>query len=347
MKLAHLDEPTYITDKIIKIPTGFLFTGTYSKGQLETLSIGDYGKSRNVKADFLGLHRELNGVANGDCLPIEEKWVITLSTQYGCPQKCTFCAVPNVKFRGNASFGDLHSQTLAAIAKFPNVKYAERLNLHFARMGEPIFNTAVMDYAEWLYANKRSLPLRIETLHPVLTTSCPNYLAQFEERVNRWCRIKNEVYNGQAGMQFSINSTDEAQRQQMFAGKVLTLEQIAKIVDRLPNPVGRKYCLNFAYATSFSVDGAEIARLFDPEKVMCKITPIHNNNECRSAGIETVGGYESYAPYRKPEDSLKSYGFDVLVFVPSMDEEDGAVTCGNVVLGGSDVRKIQPPAGSP
>ena len=37
---------------IHKIPTGYLFTDNYSKGQLETLSIGDYGKSKNVKADF-------------------------------------------------------------------------------------------------------------------------------------------------------------------------------------------------------------------------------------------------------------------------------------------------------
>ena len=41
-------------DRKFTIPTGYLFTGNYSKGQLETLSIGDYGKSKNVKADFLG-----------------------------------------------------------------------------------------------------------------------------------------------------------------------------------------------------------------------------------------------------------------------------------------------------
>ena len=42
------------------IPTGYLFTGNYSKGQLETLSIGDYGKHTNIKADFLGYDRELS-----------------------------------------------------------------------------------------------------------------------------------------------------------------------------------------------------------------------------------------------------------------------------------------------
>ncbi len=44
------------------IPTGYLFTDSYSKGELETLSIGDYGKSVNVKADFLGLTEEISGV---------------------------------------------------------------------------------------------------------------------------------------------------------------------------------------------------------------------------------------------------------------------------------------------
>ena len=157
--------------KTIKIPTGYLFTDNYSKGELETLTIGDYGKSHNVKADFLGFTKPINGVSDGYCMPLQEKWVITLSTQYGCPQKCTFCAVPNIKFKGNASFSDLHQQFINARNLFPEVKYVERLNVHFARMGEPSFNTAVLDYGEWLYVNKKKiqedLNLRIEVLHPV------------------------------------------------------------------------------------------------------------------------------------------------------------------------------------
>ena len=47
-----------------KIPTGYLFVDDYEKGKLETLSIGDYGKKANVKADFLGYTDEINGVSN-------------------------------------------------------------------------------------------------------------------------------------------------------------------------------------------------------------------------------------------------------------------------------------------
>lgn len=324
------------------IPTGYLFTDDYSQGQLETLSIGDYGKPYNVKADFLGYTNEIEGVPNTHCMPLSEKWVITVSTQYGCPMKCTFCDVPKVKWRGNASFEDLKAQFYSAIRMFPQVKYTERLNLHFARMGEPIFNEAVMTFSEWLIENKGQIiadtGLRIEVIHPVLTTSLPRKFKHVEERVLRWCQIKNELYNGQAGLQFSINSTSDEQRSATYQGMQMLLEDIARLGEKMPEPLSRKYCLNFAYATGNEVDGEKIARWFDPNKFMCKITPIHNNNACREHGIKTEGGYHSYHPYREPEDALKAAGFDVLVFVPSLDEEDGLVTCGNVILGNSKLR---------
>lgn len=320
------------------LPTGFLFVDDYEKGKLETLSIGDYGKHHNVKADFLGYTREINGVPNAPCMPLQEKWVITLSTQYGCVQKCKFCSVPQVAFRGNVSSADLLKQLHTAIHLYPDVKYTERLNIHFARMGEPIFNNEVFSFAEGLYHSKKDLPIRVETLHPVLTTSLPAGFKSLEYWLNQWVSIKNGLYNGQAGLQFSINSTNEDQRQEMFGGSSITLYDFAIIADRLAAPVGRKYCLNFAYATGYEIDGAKLATLFDPDKFMCKITPIHNNSACRENGIETVGGYESYHPYREPEESLKAAGFDVLVFIPSMDEENGLVTCGNAILGGDTLK---------
>lgn len=340
--METLKQATGQINRKFTIPTGYLFTGEYSKGELETLSIGDYGKKYNVKADFLGYHDEIAGVPNTHCMPLSEKWVITVSTQYGCPMRCTFCDVPNVKWRGNASFEDLQAQFYNAIRLFPHCKYTERLNLHFARMGEPIFNENVLEFSRWLYKNKRQIAkdtgLSIEVIHPVLTTSSPRKFVHLEKRILEWCEIKNELYNGQAGLQFSINSTSDEQRSKTYQDMQIKLEDLAKIGEKMPDPVSRKYCLNFAYATGNEVDGEKVARWFDPAKFMCKITPIHNNNACRENDIKTVGGYDSYTPYAEPEEALKKAGFDVLIFVPSLDEEDGLVTCGNVVLGGSTLK---------
>lgn len=327
---------------INELPTGYLIVDDYSKSKLETLSIGDYGKKHNVKADFLGLTDEIHGVDNVPCMPLSEKWVITLSTQYGCVMKCNFCDVPKVPWKGNASYADLKKQLYSAINLFPDVHYTERLNIHFARMGEPIFNDSVFDFAGWMYRQKQQIfkdtGLRIETLHPVLTTSLPKAYKSLEAKIINWCDIKNNLYNGQAGLQFSINSTDEIQRTIMYQGMQLHLDDLAKIAEKMPEPVGRKYCLNFAYSTDYIIDADYLANRFDKDKFMCKITPIHNNNACRDNNIATVGGYGSYTPYATPENDLKNAGFDVLVFVPSMDEENGLVTCGNAVLGGSELK---------
>lgn len=323
------------------LPTGVLFNNDYSRGKLETLSIGDYGKAHNIKADFLGYSRELNGVENTHCMPLQEKWVITVSTQYGCAMKCNFCDVPNIKFAGNASFDDLKAQLYSAITCFPEVKYTDRLNLHYARMGDPIFNPAVLEFSHWLANNKEAIQqdtgLRVETLHPVFTTMCPD-MKHTAPRLQQWVSIKNHTFRGQAGLQLSINSTNEDQRSEMFDGKQMTLEQIGEMAASWPNPLGRKYCLNFAYSTDYEVDASKLSRLFNPDKFMCKITPIHNNTACRENGIETKGGYESYKPYAPVEDALKAEGFDVLIFIPSLDEEDGLVTCGNTILGGSELK---------
>lgn len=320
------------------LPTGYLFIGEYSKGHLESLSIGDYGKSKNVKADFLGYHNEINGVQNGSCMPLTEKWVITISTQYGCAMDCTFCDVPNIKFKGNASFDDLKLQLYNGISLFPKIKYTERLNLHYARMGEPIFNKNVFKFSKWLAHNKlqffKDTGLRVEVLHPVISTSLPNVLKDIKSRLLNWCDIKNNDFNGQAGLQLSINSTCDTQRNDMFKGKSYSLDEIAMLVEDLPLPLGRKYCLNFAYSSDFEIDAHLLANRFDSEKFMCKITPIHNNNACNINNIKTVDGYTNWTPYSKVESELKDAGFDVLVFVPSMDEEDGLVTCGNLILGG-------------
>lgn len=325
----------------IELPTGHLIIDDYSKGKLETLSIGDYGKHNNIKADFLGYTRELNGVENQPIMPLQEKWVITLSTQYGCVMKCTFCDVPNIKFGGNATFEDLKKQFYTALKAFKNVSYTDRLNIHFARMGEPIFNEDVFKFSYWLASNKLEIQgdtgVRMEVIHPVFTTMCPDF-KHTEDRLHKWVRMKNEVFNGQAGLQLSINSTSEDQRNTMFGGSSKSLAEISKITGKFPTPLGRKYCLNFAYASGSEVDGVKLASMFDTEKFMVKITPIHNNNACIENGIETVGGYSVYHPYKEPEDNLKAAGFDTLVFIPSQDEEDGLVTCGNAILGGSTLK---------
>ena len=61
----------------------------------------------------------------------------------------------------------------------------------------------------------------------------------------------------------------------------------------------------------------------------------HSNLKDKENNIKTSGGYTSYVPYQKVEKELIKMGFDVLVFVPSMDEDESRITCGNAILSGT------------
>lgn len=320
----------------IQVPTGNICIMQGEKGLLEFLSIGDYGKDSNIKADFLGITRELNGVPNGKIMPLSEKWVITLSTQYGCSMGCKFCDVPKVGAGINATYHDMLNQILLALKLHPEISGTKRLNIHFARMGEPTFNGNVLDVAACLRRNIYDFSENTIAIHPVVSTMMPKNNNKLSSFLDIWCNdIKNKLYNGDAGLQFSINSTNEQQRNYMFSGNALTLEEIAHEACFLPKPKGRKYALNFALADEYEIDANKLATLFSPEYFMCKITPLHKTNSCNDNNIITTGGYEEFTPYKKAEADLIKAGFDVIVFIPSYDEDLGLITCGNAILSGN------------
>lgn len=320
--------------KNIQVPTGNICVMQGEKGLIEFLSIGDYGKYSNIKADFLGITRELNGVPNGKIMPLSEKWVITISTQYGCSMGCKFCDVPKVGKGLNATLNDLTNQLLEGLKLHPEVGATKRLNLHYARMGEPTFNFDVIEHAKQLHKIVKPY-IGNSMIHPVISTMLPNANKRLMEFLNEWCDIKNYTYRGDAGLQFSINSTDDEQRNEMFSGNSLPLNDIAEIGRLLQDPKGRKYALNFALADNYIVDAEKLAMLFNPNKFMVKITPLHKTQSCDDNGIITTDGYEAFTPYQKAEIDLKNAGFDVIVFVPSYDEDLGLITCGNAILSGS------------
>jgi len=319
----------------IKVPTGSILIVQGSKnfgGSLECLSLADYGKEKNVKADFLGLTKPINGVPHGELMPLEKKWVITISPQYGCSMKCKFCDVPKVGPGTNASHQDMLDQMNACISIHPEVKHTDRLNLHFARMGEPTFNPEVLSVATQMaheIKNERGWGF-----HPVVSTMMPRKNKRLEAFLYQWMDIKNEL-EGEAGLQISINTTDEEIRERDFGGSALTLKEISAIFHCYsPTLTGRKMALNFAL-TDAPIDGKLLGSLFSPQKFMCKITPMHKTNACVENKLWNGEGYQTYYPYQQAEESLKDAGFDVIIFVPSLEEDLGRITCGNAILSGT------------
>lgn len=312
---------TMETIRNIRVPTGNICIGKGEYGGLEFLSLGDYGKHVNLNQHKKVLHQPL--------LPLTEKWVVTVSTQYGCSMGCEFCDVPRVGPGRNATFYDLTGQIIAAIRLHPEIETTKRLNVHFARMGEPTWNPHVLDCGKWLHTHMNDT----FHVHPVVSTMMPKNNEWLKTFIHTWMRMKNRLYGGEAGLQLSINSTDPLERDRMFRKNACSLDGIARIMDGIV-PVGRKITLNFAVA-GYAIDPNVLKHYFDPAIYVIKLTPMHKTDTARANGIRTDGDYTDFHPYLHHEEALKSAGYDVLTFIASEEEDLGRITCGNAILSGS------------
>lgn len=318
--------------KNIKVPTGNILIVEGEKGKLEMLSLGDYGKDVNLKCDAMGLSRKIPKVKHQKLLPLSEKWVITVSTQYGCSMGCNFCDVPKVGPGKNATALDLCNQIQTGIDLHPEIDETKRLNVHFARMGEPTWNYDVIRCAKWL---KGKIEPEIGLVHPVISTIMPRKNKMLMKFIQEWMLVKNQIFNGNAGLQLSINSTSEEERYKMFNGNACLFPEILQTMNWV-KPKGRKITLNFAVA-DYEINPLRLLRYFDPDDYIIKLTPMHKTTTAMRNDIKTDGDYTEYYPYQEIEYNLKKVGYDVLVFIASYEEDMGRITCGNAILSGSKV----------
>lgn len=251
--------------------------------------------------------------------------------------RCKFCDCPRFGFHGNATVEDLIYE-IQTILQGETVDHTNRFNVHFARMGEPTFNFNVLEFTSKKLKPLVNSYIKAKTIHPVVSTMLPKSNKRLEEFVLKWCDIKNEEYNGEAGLQFSINSTDDAQRNSQFNGMSLNLNEISALAAKLPMPKGRKYTLNFAVTAHTILNAKRLSELFDKNKFIVKITPIHETNSAVTNGFDVTTSYTDYDVYREFEQPLVAEGWDVIVFVPSKEEDSDRITCGNALISG-DINK--------
>ncbi len=309
--------------KITNTRTGNIISDT--ELSLEYLYVGDYGKENNIKASFLGYDKRIEKVEHKD-VDLRKKLVVTVSTQKGCPMKCNFCDCPKLGFHGNINTWELVSEVTTAVA-LSGVKNGKRLNLHYARMGEPTFNFDVIEATKIIgdMANKN-----FEEFHPVISTMCPKSNKRLKEFLSEWTNFMTTAeWNGGVGLQFSINTLDETARNDMFRGMSLSLQEIREIICDLPEPIGRKYTLNFAVTSQSNLDVDLMNKYFDKNKCIVKITPVHETVEATNEGYEIVTDFDVYEKFEQP---LVDDGWDVIVFIPSKEEDEDRITCGNSLI---------------
>ncbi|MEM3396764.1 MAG: radical SAM protein [Thermoplasmata archaeon] len=254
-------------------------------------------------------------------IPREKKWCINISTQFGCPVNCRLCDAGG-SFQGNLTKEELLAQ-VKHVLNTRNFMKTEKLKVHYARMGEPLLNPYVIEsLLELSEVCKPNMPMAC------IATTAPT--ASYQNLV-RIAEIKDEYYrNGKFQLQFSVNSTDEKVRDYLMPIKKMKLEELAAFGERYWDKTDRKINLNFALAKNVPVEPEVIAKLFNPDKFLIKITPVNPTKTAERNGLKSMIEFEG-VPRIELSEKFREYGFDVIVSIGAKEEIEIGSNCGQFV----------------
>lgn len=252
----------------------------------------------------------------------EKKWVIIVSTSFGCPVKCIMCDASG-EFHGMLTAEEIIEQIDYLICRYFPAREVPipKFKIQFARMGEPAFNPNVLEVLE-------SLPQLYDApgLMPAISTLAPKGAENFFQQL---IGIKNRYYsNGGFQLQFSIHTTDVEKRDRLMPVKKWDFNEISDYGEKFFDAGDRKITLNFAAVQGYEIDAKIVREYFNPDKFAIKLTPLNPTLKV------TENNLKSLINPMQPEtaDTLikkfQAQGFDTILSIGEVEENKIGSNCG-------------------
>jgi 23S rRNA (adenine2503-C2)-methyltransferase len=258
-------------------------------------------------------------------LPRSEKWVLIVSTLYGCPVGCNICDAGGW-YHGKVSAEDIFAQIDYMVDRFFPTRTipVKKFKIQFARMGEPSFNSDVLEVL-------KQLPQRYDApgLMPSLSTIAPAGTDAFFKELKG---IKEHYYGGgNFQLQFSIHTTDLAKRDLWIPVKKWDFETIARYGEEFHREGDRKITLNFALAEDSLLSAHILARYFDPRIFLIKLTPVNPTISVIKKQIVNAVTSETRAEELHEVRELRDCGYQVIISIGELEENKIGSNCGQYV----------------
>jgi len=260
-------------------------------------------------------------------IPKSKKWVLIVSTLFGCPINCQICDAGGM-YRGKLTKEEIFNQIDYLITRsYPDrMVLVEKFKIQFARMGEPTLNPTVLEVLGE-FPHQYQAP----GIMPSLSTVAPDTngnVSFFRNLIN----IKNTHYsNGNFQLQFSIHTTDPDLRDQIIPVKKWSFEKIARYGRKFKKPGDRKIALNFALSENFPVAPDVLLNFFDPDIFLIKLTPINPTIQVKKNKINHSIQNENQAENLPLVRLLRQRGYEVIVSIGEHEENKIGSNCGQLV----------------
>ena len=252
-----------------------------------------------------------------------QKWVLIVSTLLGCPVQCKMCDAGR-RYRGRLTRSEIFAQIDAMVLprwqgrKVP----VEKWKIQFCRMGEPTFNSAVLEVL-------RKLPETYDAkgLLPSLSSIAPQGVEKFWRELTA---IKRDLYSGDHfQLQFSLHSTDPEFRNWLIPVRKWGFAQIARFGESFYQPGDRKITLNFALAQEAPFDATILYHYFSPEIFCLKFTPLNPTLAAHNHNLSSF-----FSPQRECAswlEELRQMGYQVILSFGEWEENHVGSNCGQYV----------------
>ncbi len=258
-------------------------------------------------------------------VPREKKWVLIISSSYGCQMKCLMCDACG-EYHGKLTEDEILFQVDYMVKRrFPDGRVpVPKFKIQFARMGEPSLNPAVLGAL-------RKLPVMFDApgLMPCVSTIAPKGRNEFFSEL---IKIKNELYgDGRFQLQFSVHTTDNGKRDILIPANKWGFDDIAKFGEEYYREGDRKITLNFAVAKGYPVDAGVIRDHFDPGVFFIKITPLNPTENVAKNELSSAIDPHLLESSKGIVNDFESQGFDVLLSIGELEENNIGSNCGQFV----------------
>lgn len=263
--------------------------------------------SRHLSRDgTIKLLLALEDGRNVECVYIPEKTRHTfcLSTQVGCPLKCSFCFSGTIRFERNLVPGEILGQFLAAREALEEPP--SRSNIVFMGMGEPLLNSAAVLKAIRILTDDQAFsvsPRRIT----VSTAGLVEEIARFTEEAPA------------VGLAISLHAaTNELRDRIMPINRKHPLEELVAAAKSLPIPRRRRITFEYVLLggeNDSPEDARRLAALLEGVKAKVNLityNPWPGSPHRRSSGEATEAFLEILAGAGLTVSLRRSRGDDVL-----------------------------------
>ncbi|AZV02245.1 hypothetical protein Arno18_59 [Pectobacterium phage Arno18] len=277
---------------------------TFTNGFVSLLELND-GKQIEATATCLPMSTEMRGTDRTDNYAVDynqhdannwqEKVMIGVSTQSGCPIKCKFCAVNDLTARQgwrNLTAVEIAQQVNWGVMQVINEQGvdpadAKLFRVLFTRMGEPAMN----------HRNVISAARIIKDIYPDvrIQISTIGFGRHTEALVIGLAELQADFGEQFIELQFSVHSTSHEYRQWLQHRSVSTNVSIQNLIERYHQrlvmrgvEIKWKVTLNFALTEQTPFDIVALKEQFDPEDVFIKVSPINENKETEKNNIKGV-----------------------------------------------------------